>query len=762
MPATRSHFLGSCHTCRRRHVRCDRRRPLCSKCRSLGVPCEGFSNDVRWVFCNDQNSIASDGQYQGMRRYLYSEKSRLSMSATLGNGLISGSVEATLAEIDRLSQGPDQSDTGDVVIGPFRVLSSNPALSGQETALVEPENDSTPAPALPTVTSAEAAGSTVSHAAANTMLTDQFGYMDDFLHWSDILGLELDSTEFPTWPTSTALDDLDSILHGCDLPPTEDGGEASNAASIPWSHQPTLNGLSHLMWAPTSLLSSEIPSQPEIDVLADAPFLLNHLQANVAPLMVAMPLGRKSPWTMLNIPAAVITLGDLTFMSAGHISHARLANLYSLLACSAVHLTLQLSKDTDFPVQHWQRVTTQAFAQAKEQIQLTLKNELGLPKKAKYRPTDGALSPSHPSTHTYLQIISGQTRYARCLLLDCERLVRLRGLVKRKISQKARLLHHVYTWHRIVGESTYVLHDYTPSKTFLHALQNNFQSTPPADGPIGQPDELSPRLDNFLRLETKPSDYDLNIDERKDQETSLQDIHLQDSRNYPETLYKQIYGIPETWLSLLSQTTRLANVMETLWYARQSVPYLPFDAYETLHRRSVRLECMICSLASRQAAPGTDITNTDNELNPAEHILRALNAALLIFFYRRVRKVHPLLLQHHVDAVISGLEAFRISTPVSPPSLQNTNKTQDQPINLGSAWPAFIAGCEAIGAARRKAMVSWLDWAYASCRLTPIATAKEIMQRLWTRQDACLATRGEMVKSWIDLVREEEIWPLLC
>ncbi|KAL5343702.1 hypothetical protein BJX70DRAFT_353309 [Aspergillus crustosus] len=46
--------------------------------------------------------------------------------------------------------------------------------------------------------------------------------------------------------------------------------------------------------------------------------------------MVALPLGPKSPWTsnaQYRMLAAVVTLGDLTFLDAQNITHARLANL---------------------------------------------------------------------------------------------------------------------------------------------------------------------------------------------------------------------------------------------------------------------------------------------------------------------------------------------------------------------------------------------------------------------------------------------------
>lgn len=333
-------------------------------------------------------------------------------------------------------------------------------------------------------------------------------------------------------------------------------------------------------------------------------------------------------------------------------------------------------------------------------------------------------------------------------MLDTERLVRLRGFTKRRISQKARLLHHVYTWHRIVGESTYVLHDYSPSKQFLDALQKNFQ--PPAvtdPKPAWSMDEASAQLDNFLRLETHASDRDLNIHERKDQETSLRDIHLEDSREFPETLYKEIYGIPETWLSLISQTTRLANVMETFRNARGSIPNLNFEAWDTLQRRSVRLEYMICSLNRSQS--GTS-DNSNEASRPARHMFRALTAALVIFFYRRIYRVHPHVLEHHVDDVIVELEKFRAA--LQP----------DEPIGLGSIWPAFIAGCESMDSLRRDAIVQWLDKSYANCPFTPFSTAKTIMIALWHKQDECLAVRGQLITTWIDVANQERIWPILC
>lgn len=67
--ARRSHVLGGCSTCRRRHVKCDQKRPACRTCRALGVTCEGFPDQVLWMREDDPGD--ADGGLRGTRRHLY-------------------------------------------------------------------------------------------------------------------------------------------------------------------------------------------------------------------------------------------------------------------------------------------------------------------------------------------------------------------------------------------------------------------------------------------------------------------------------------------------------------------------------------------------------------------------------------------------------------------------------------------------------------------------------------------------------------------
>ena len=295
------------------------------------------------------------------------------------------------------------------------------------------------------------------------------------------------------------------------------------------------------------------------------------------------------------------------------------------------------------------------------------------------------------------------------------------------------------------------MHDYSLSYPCLEPLGQSSRShaSRESSSNAAVPAEPNPRLDDFLRLESQNSDNDLNIDEPKDRGKGFHDIHLHDSRSFPETLYKQIYGIPETWLSLVSQTTRLANVIATFVAARDAGKKVSLEAWETLQRRAYRLENMICSFnlgLTRGAQVDLQATS-----KPHAYMLDALNGALLIFFYRRIRDAHPAVVQGHIDSVITALEECSASM------------SQNDPTGPGTAWPAFIAGCEAITSHRREAIMRWLDHANSISGYSSYITARDILTKVWCRQDEHLSTsRGDPMPSWIDVVKQDQIWPLFC
>jgi arginine metabolism regulation protein II len=290
------------------------------------------------------------------------------MSTALGKDLLSGSIDASLAEVDLRSRDPDREPDGDIVIGPFAVLdltksahrrqSTTDIAQPQQDELVPTEPEPAQEPATSMIMEQIPGPSPVS-------IVDSLSQMDDFLHWSDLLSFS--PRETGTYPTLSMPNDLSFDLSN-DLGLFQDAQITQEPTEMPNPHQAAME------------LTSTTP-----DVLKDAQFLLKHFQDVVIPQIMAIPFGEKSPWKILNLPAAVMAFGDTTFLGTGGVSHARLANLYGVLACSAIDLALKPSIELVEPTERWHRIAYQTYQLAKDHIQISLQRETHGPEKAKYK-----------------------------------------------------------------------------------------------------------------------------------------------------------------------------------------------------------------------------------------------------------------------------------------------------------------------------------------------------------------------------------------
>lgn len=628
------------------------------------------------------------------------------MSNQLIEQVQSQSVDTSLATLDSWSQEADSTRTDSLAIGPFSVIDFGNTASMTASSLEASVQGAISSP--PPITTPSSLGIAAS--------------LPDYLQWSDLFDLE-----FETWLGAQP----DNFNHGGGIENIEVNGPQSafpTAASDPSFVQPAI----------TSPYSNHIDDH---DLNVEAPFLIKHFTDQVIVAIGALPFNTKSPYKILNVANAVQTLAQMTYLGQ-NVKHANAANLYALLASSAYHLGNNPSGSAASNASHWNQLASRAGQRAKEHLQRSLHSELHGDGKAKYKDQLMALM----STLTY-SVMSGHQKDARCYMIDAERLLRLRGLAKRHISRRARLLHHVYTWCRIVSESTYVLHEpKAHANTTLPPIPSSHHHTVVNAG-------HNDRLDDFLRIE-QPDDHETDPEDQKELNVSLQDIHLEDPRSFQDTMYPSIYGLPETWLSLLSQTTRLANVAEL---HRSGGNQAEPGIQKSFDKRASRLEDMICSFAARSTPLPNDTTVN---LPPSLYMLRALNSGLVIFFYRRIRKVNSLILQSHVDEVIEGLRQFDASL------------AQQHFHGPGTAWPAFIAGCEASAGPRRDFLSQWLDTAFWKTGLQSYKAAQRIISEVWNRKDqrpgSPRATRSGSKSSipstttWMDVSRERKEWVVLC
>ncbi|KAJ5679323.1 hypothetical protein N7462_007567 [Penicillium macrosclerotiorum] len=752
----RTHSLGGCATCRRRHVKCDQERPSCLTCQTMGFKCEGFSEEIRWI--DDRKDATSKGRAgekcgqvhkSAIRRHLYTgksstctgpsalEQSRLLMSAALSSGLVSDSIDASLEEIEVRSQTASFPETY-IRVGPFSVLNF---ASSSDKPLEIQQSDSAANPA-----GLNSPVDDPAFSGCSLTVGDLPPYTDDLLQWSDLFGFNdklygitsnqsLGSNGLPAFYPSPPFDELGNNIFTSSAPETEDAGFLTFAEEQRLSYL-TIGGLSN----------STDALETSGDLLADASFLLKMFQMNIVPRMTVTSLGKRSPWSILNVPAALMTLGDLAILESQEVNHARQANLFSLLSCSAIHLATTPSAASvgTKSMEYWRQAANRYYEQGKSHLLISLKEETEGQTKAKYKDQIMAVYGMIESA-----IFHGHQQDAKCFMIDAEWLLRLRAIPKRVTSRKVRLLANVYAWLRIMGESTYLFHDDLTSPAWINELDDQIQAygCRQSGGNIvtSKEHEQPPRLDDFLHLEQ--SDNDLRIDDPKDQTKDLSDIHLQDSRKSKGTLAKQVYGLPETWLSLVSQTTRLANILKKLQIAQKNDLDIGSKIWRSLQERSDLLESVIHSFVSQS----NDSEPLDSPVFTYSQTLKALNAALVILFYRRVRNVHPAILEGQVDCVIEALRALNASCP------------NMHPYGHGTLWPVFIAGCEALTTDRRESLLGFVESAEVGAGLAPFHMVKDIMGELWQRQDEHLSTRCRgPVPTWMDVVMERQIWPIFC
>ena len=301
------------------------------------------------------------------------------MGSIISKGLVSGSIDASLEEIDLRSQDPGFFSKDETKIGPFAVLNFiTPSSSNDEKPFQAPE-----IPAGPTDTPA-ADHDRMEFDLSSYPAVDIPGCADDLLQWSDLFSIS---------------DDFQNILSD---PSFGFGSSLEFQSSSQLDDSTTTTGFTFEDGSHQSPYLAQTLSP--IDILGDASFLLKNFQKNIVPQMTVVPLA-KSPWNILNIPAALVTLGELTIMESDNVSHARQANLYGLLACSAIYLAMTSSTETlgSRPGDHWKEVAEQAYQDARSHMKISLAEELSGAKKAKLK--------------DQLMAIYGLTEYAASFIL---------------------------------------------------------------------------------------------------------------------------------------------------------------------------------------------------------------------------------------------------------------------------------------------------------------------------------------------------------
>lgn len=279
------------------------------------------------------------------------------MNNLINSGLLRGSVDISLEQIDICSE--KLGSKGEHTVGPFNVFDASVKNDEEDNKSDHHRSNvdyyfpiDVSATILPAISSPEVPFPT-----------------DGLLQWSDLFGLDEDLSRFVPEFSIDNEAGFDLTQTSCNYNQRE--AVAGSGTEFD-AHLMSYNDVSN--------------EETSSDILKDAGFLIRHFEQAVIPLLTIFS-PKKSPWSILNIPAALENLGQLKIMESENISHARLANLFGLLACASCHLVAsqgvgRLHCESN---SHWKAVHENAYVIAKDHMRISLEAESGGPRKAKLK-----------------------------------------------------------------------------------------------------------------------------------------------------------------------------------------------------------------------------------------------------------------------------------------------------------------------------------------------------------------------------------------
>jgi arginine metabolism regulation protein II len=682
-------------------MKCDEQRPSCSMCRNSKLVCGGYGKSIFFDFQSN-----SKGAIARFRRPLLTEKERECMSKEIISIVPPRLALWNIAQIDDECENKLASQDIQISRGPFGAFrfgqpSPSELTPSSDTPLDCSEDSNSPEDADFVQTN-----NYLLH--AETALSPYYQAPVE----SSLDQTELDSIQpqLDFWNSPLTADpnrvqevfDFDAI----EMPSTQQFPMAHLAPMASQFPQFTFDALFH-----QSAMQSSISMVPIVDnnVPDDAVFLLKYY-ASTIPSLVSPYRHTKTPWHILFIPHAKNCLAALTL--GEDLDHASLAAFYGTLAISAFSLS------GAFQSQLWLEQAITYKQKAREYIRLMLKTAYDIPKKAKYKSILMALL-----TMVQGSIFSGNRDQTECYFLEAEKFIRLRGLNRNK-SRKVRLLHHCYAFERIFYESTVVSGSNSKHR---HHVRIAIESSGMV---VSHQDSLTFHLPNCSNLVEEMSRV-------KGKEESENDLHLERLGVWNETLYPEIFGIPEPLVLLLSQVIRLGNEKDAVEHQDLRDPLSLGDFLS----RAKSIEGMINRLlgpSQNTHPPVHDETQIERCI--ADRMLEALRCALSIYFYRRIYDVDPSILQ---QKVIQVRECLLYCNEADPNGHYSSARF---------IWPAFIAACEAEDPDVQTSFSNWFKNSAQKSGLLAFTNTLEDIERVWQEKRSVVGTSV----TWLDLARKNQ------
>lgn len=315
--------------------------------------------------------------------------------------------------------------------------------------------------------------------------------------------------------------------------------------------------------------------------------------------------------------------------------------------------------------------------------------------------------------------MSGDTSTCGMHLDGAEQLISYMSARKTRFSNKARSLHRIYLYLRVIYESTAVRRHRTDSSRF------------------------SPSFGSRRTVGPRPVIAREHILLADDESPSITKCLAPPLTTSTELLsYECIYGVPQNLLLLLKACIELIDEVED-----ERTKSGTLNIPESLNRLCDDLEREILDWPledhepreHQNGAPATAASSSSSSSSAKIifHQTRAFLNALIIYFSQSIRLLGFRYLRQYVQAVLESIEAIE------------EIKAETKIIAAPLFWPAFIAATEAFEPLHQERFRAWYDRVQVY-GIASVRTGIQVIQDVW--RSGLANSNRQMQCSWRDVV----------
>lgn len=450
-------------------------------------------------------------------------------------------------------------------------------------------------------------------------------------------------------------------------------------------------------------------------------FLLNHYITNVADLMTVVTVS-KNPWKKIFFPRVISGLGDL--VSLGHTSNSRNSLLNAILALSCFNLINKLPKNS-YAQNCFLNLGIEFKSQASNFLNLCLDTTV---LKEKYKDVLTAIL-----AMAAIDVVWGTMFDCKRYLNICQQFIQSRMEKRPKISKKAKDLHRIFSFFKLIQDSTCldkIKEDDIHFNKIVADYKNNSQNKNISIfEPNGFFKESLDKTDGRIKIKFVHS-----TDENKNllSHTDTDQGHTPTFTSFiPESYYfsegkplegdfvgtDALYGLPNSLICLFADCISIVHHVRYYNVKKIPTPSIYTEILLDFEKKIFKWQPEWSFFMPQQ--PDTFVNDTTEAVY---HHTKSFYFSLIIYYFTMARNLGYDLLQTYVEKVLMHLQLI-------------TDLSEKKNIKvLPLIWQGFIAGCASTSPEIQQQFKVWAA-KFAANGMGSYWGPRQIMFEVWNRRN---------------------------